>query len=115
MTFERLIRFHSEDGQCLFGEPLISSPEELQEHLEKGVLRARVLQGLDKGTWLDFSNAKPHSPEEIVFVKRLVGPLDPEHVPIIRCIGLNYIKHSKLRIRKYPQVSFGLLTNGASN
>lgn len=27
-------------------------------------------------------------------VHRLLGPLAPEHVPIIRCIGLNYKSHS---------------------
>ena len=95
MSFERLIRFTTEDGRCLFGEPLISSPAELQEHLEKGILKARLLEGLEGNPWLDFEAARPHSPDEIVLVKQIIGPLDVRHVPIIRCIGLNYIKHSK--------------------
>jgi hypothetical protein len=108
MSFERLIRFITEDGQCLFGEPLISSPDELQEHLEKGILKARLLQGLEGSRWLDFEAASPHSPDEVVFVKQIVGPLDVEHVPIIRCIGLNYIKHSK-PCRRGHRVVLGVL------
>jgi hypothetical protein len=53
-----------------------------------------LLTGL-QGRWPDFEAATPSSPEEIVLVKQIVGPLDAEHVPIIRCIGLDYIKHSK--------------------
>lgn len=104
MPFERLIQFITEDGQCLFGEPLISSPDELQEQLEKRILKARLFQGLE-GRWLDFEAASPSSPEEIVSVEQIVGPLDAEHVPIIRCIGLNYIKHSKPGQQDYRDIS----------
>lgn len=31
-------------------------------------------------------------------VKELLGILTPSDVPIIRCVGLNYMKHSGLRI-----------------
>lgn len=95
MAFELLIRFIAEDGQCHFGEPLISSAEELQAHLAQGTLKARLLQGLKGGRCLEFEAASPEHPEKIVAVKQLVGPLDAEHVSIIRCIGLNYVKHSK--------------------
>lgn len=95
MAFELLIRFIAEDGQCHFGEPLISSAEELQAHLAQGILKARLLQGLEGRRYLDFEAASPIHPEKIVAVKQLVGPLNAEHVPIVRCIGLNYVKHSK--------------------
>jgi len=105
MAFEFLIRFIAEDGQCHFGEPLISSAEELQAHLAQGTLKARLLQGLEGGRCLDFEAASPKHPEKIVTVKQLVGPLDAEHVPIIRCIGLNYTKHSKLKAVEIFQAS----------
>lgn len=91
MSFERLIRFIDGHGRQLYGEPLISSADELQEQLAKGILKARVLDELE-GRWLDF---RATDPEQCVFVKQILGPLDAEHVPIIRCIGLNYMKHSK--------------------
>ncbi|CZR66565.1 related to bifunctional 4-hydroxyphenylacetate degradation enzyme [Phialocephala subalpina] len=102
MHFERLIRFIDENGDRHFGEPLVSSPEELQERLNKGVLKARALQGLEGGRWLNFEAARPKDPEELLSVKQLIGPLDPEYIPIIRCIGLNYIKHIEEGGRKPP-------------
>jgi hypothetical protein len=32
--------------------------------------------------------------EEVVTVKQLLGPLAQADVPILRCVGLNYAKHS---------------------
>ena len=91
MAFERLIRFIDGHGRYLYGEPMITSADELHDQLEKGTLKARVLDEIE-GRWPEFKAADP---EECVFVKQIIGPLDAEHVPIIRCIGLNYIKHSK--------------------
>jgi hypothetical protein len=48
MVCERLIRFIGEDGEYAYGEPMISSPEEFHEHLEKGILKARTLHGLER-------------------------------------------------------------------
>ena len=33
--------------------------------------------------------------DEIVTVEMLLGPLTPKDLPILRCVGLNYAKHSR--------------------
>jgi hypothetical protein len=80
------------DGQVHYGEPLVSSPEEPHDQLEKGALNATVLKPIGTNR-LEFEQLletdKPAS------VKRLLGPLTPEMVPIIRCVDLNYLKHSE--------------------
>jgi hypothetical protein len=41
-----------------------------------------------------FDSATKVTDEEVT-VKKLLGPVTVDEVPIIRCIGLNFIKHSK--------------------
>jgi hypothetical protein len=86
-TWQRLIRFVDDNGNETFGEPLVSSESELESKLASNDLYATEYRGqspvgeLEKG--------------EKVHVKSLSSLLKPADVPIIRCIGLNYIKHSK--------------------
>lgn len=86
MTWTRLIRFADDSGNETFGEPLIDSDTHLDQLLASNALYAVEYKGqspvsaLTKGT-------KVH-------VKTLLNILNPSDVPIIRCIGLNYIKHS---------------------
>jgi hypothetical protein len=85
--WKRLIRFEAADGVVCFGDPCVSSAEELTANLEAGSLLAKQLEG--------------HSPFHLVAtdkevpVKRLLGVLTADDVPIVKCIGLNYKAHSK--------------------
>lgn len=87
MSFNRLIRFVGEDAQVHFGDADISSAEELNTNLEKGTLQAKELTGDS------ISRLAPSG--QVLKVKELLSPLAQANVPIIRCIGLNYMKHSK--------------------
>ncbi|OAL43209.1 hypothetical protein IQ07DRAFT_650283 [Pyrenochaeta sp. DS3sAY3a] len=94
MAFNRLIRFVGEDAQVHYGDADISSVQELNTHLEKGTLQARELLGDS------ISRLVPSG--RILRVKELLSPLEQANVPIIRCIGLNYMKHIKEGGRKPP-------------
>ncbi|KAF9894107.1 hypothetical protein FE257_009080 [Aspergillus nanangensis] len=87
MSWERLIRFRDAAGTVRFGEPIIGNDDVslLDESVAKGSLQARCLEGSDI-----FSLA-PTS--ETVTVSELLAPLSPSDVPIIKCVGLNYMKH----------------------
>lgn len=74
------------DDQIQYGEPIVSSSEDLDEKIQTGKLEVHVCEGTDP------LSAKPT--EKLQAVKKLLGPLRPEDVPIIRCIGLNYKTHS---------------------
>lgn len=85
-TWTRLIRFVDDNGNETFGEPCIKSEAELDERLAGNDLYA-----------IEFKGTTPVSElvkGEKVHVKALQNILKPSDVPIIRCIGLNYIKHS---------------------
>ncbi|KAK2029222.1 hypothetical protein LX32DRAFT_682674 [Colletotrichum zoysiae] len=85
MSWNRLIRFVDDNGAEHFGEPQIQDESELTTLLEKGDLRAVVYNGTSPVAQLVKG--------ERVHVKELKPLLTPEDVPIIRCIGLNYVKH----------------------
>jgi hypothetical protein len=53
-------------------------------------LKAKVIAGNDP---YDTTGATKVT-DEVVTVKQLLGPLAQEDVPILRCVGLNYTKHS---------------------
>ena len=91
VAWERLIRFVAADGRTLRGEPILPSPDyDIGFTTEQDELKAKVIVGSDI-----FSDAKVT--EEIATVKQLLGPLTADEVPILRCIGLNYAKHSMFR------------------
>lgn len=52
-------------------------------------LQAKVIHGED----LYDTSGITKVTDKIVTVKKLLGPLAPKDVPILRCIGLNYAKH----------------------
>lgn len=86
-TFERLVRFEDEAGQSRYGEPIISSVHDLDEVVSQGTMEATVWEG---------SNLFSLAPTtQVVKVKKLLPLLTAEDVPIVKCVGLNYIKHSK--------------------
>jgi hypothetical protein len=96
MSWSRLIRFLDDEDQVCLGDAAANSAQDFTSLLESGNLTAEQLAGTD------IFNAKPTG--EIVHVKSLLGPLIPQDVPIIRCVGLNYAKHSM------PSLSFLLST-----
>lgn len=89
-SWERLIRFEDSTGTVRFGDVIISNDDSssLSVLAARGELKARCLQG---------SNIFSLSPSaETVQVKKLLPPLSPSDVPIVKCVGLNYMKHSMI-------------------
>lgn len=92
VPWSRLIRFISTDGRVLRGEPILPSADfDLGLTTPSTKLTAKVLAGDDI---FDVSG-KTHLTEEIATVDKLLGPLAPQDVTNLRCVGLNYKTHSK--------------------
>ncbi|PVH77015.1 hypothetical protein DL98DRAFT_657060 [Cadophora sp. DSE1049] len=94
MPWTRLIRFVSISGIPTFGDPCIEKGEDLIKLLDKKELYAERLEGNDPFALT--------STGEKVLVERLLGVLTPGDVPIVKCIGLNYVKHITELGRKPP-------------
>lgn len=58
---------------------------------EKTKLQAKVIIGDD----IYDTTGKTRVSDEVVTVKTLLGPLERNDVDILRCVGLNYARHSK--------------------
>ena len=86
MSWTRLIRFIDDDGNEKFGEPCITNEQSLNDLLEQSELWAVELKGESLLSHMTRGNK--------VHVKAMIDLVRPSDVPIIRCIGLNYIKHS---------------------
>ena len=92
MVWSRLIRFVDESGSATFGDPCIEKSDDLKTLLDRHELYAFRLEG--------------HDPFELTQtgertkVERLLGVLNKEDVPVFKCIGLNYVKHSKSQRRE---------------
>lgn len=103
IAWERLIRFVAEDGRTLRGEPILPSPDfDLGTTTEATGLQARVIAGDD----IYDTTGKTVVTDEVVTVRRLLGPLSQADVPILRCVGLNYAKHIREAGRKPPPFPF---------
>ncbi|KAF4838804.1 Fumarylacetoacetate hydrolase domain-containing protein 2 [Colletotrichum tropicale] len=87
MSWNRLVRFVDDNDVEHFGEPEIQNETELTGRLEKNELWAVVFDGASPVSTL--------TKGERVHVKALRPLLAPKDVPIVRCIGLNYVKHIK--------------------
>ena len=98
MSWRRLIRFEDDDGVVRFGEPVIDTADELFSALESGNLFAEAFSGL--GPFELSSTRESHR-----HVRKLLGILTPADVPIVKCVGLNYIAHSESRCDCYYSVS----------
>lgn len=95
VAWTRLIRFIATDGRILRGEPILPSPEfDLGKTTEETKLQAKVIVGDD----LYDITGKTNVSDEVVTVKRLLGPLSAEDVDILRCVGLNYAKHGRFKL-----------------
>lgn len=89
-AWTRLIRYVSaQDGATHLGDPIIPSSETSHPDIDalalSGNLKVKVLEGRIA------VQATPTGQEDTV--KTLLGPLTPQDVPIVRCIGLNYKTH----------------------
>jgi hypothetical protein len=91
LSWQRLIRFESVDGRVLRGEPILPRPDfDLGYVTEKDQLQAKVILGEDPFC----ESGTTRVSDEVVTIKRILSPLAPSEVPTIRCVGLNYMKHS---------------------
>lgn len=85
-AWKRLIRFVAENGETYYGEPLAPLSEDIGVLYKLGKeLSAYVITGNI------FEDAVVTG--EVKVVKRLLGPLVSLDVPIVKCVGLNYMKH----------------------
>jgi hypothetical protein len=119
LPWSRLIRFVN-NGTTYYGDaifPETANPDDVALLAQEGKLRARVIQNDPLSTEMIISN-------EELRVDRLLSPLTASQVPIIRCIGLNYIKHSTytyhsqyslchgfISMLTYSTISYGRWTN----
>ena len=102
VAWKRLIRFEDESGKVYNGEPIVQNDEDVGQLFESGKLDAYVIEGDDVYGDCVVSQKR-------LKVKKLRGPLSEEQVPIIRCVGLNYMLHIKEAGRKpppYPSIFF---------
>ncbi|TEA13703.1 Uncharacterized protein C8034_v004450 [Colletotrichum sidae] len=109
MSWNRLIRFVDDNDVEHFGEPEVTDAADVTELVEQNELWAVVYDGA--------SPVSPLTRGERVRVKALRPLLAPKDVPIIRCIGLNYVKHIKEGGRTpppYPSVFIKPSTSVAS-
>jgi hypothetical protein len=86
--WNRLIRFIAPDGKTYYGEPILPADQADVGKLE-GDLKAKIIDG--KNAFSDDCVVT----DTVLQVKKLLGPLTRYDVPTTRCIGLNYVKHSK--------------------
>lgn len=91
-NWDRFIRFIATDGRELRGQPILPSPDfDVGTTTAETGLKAKVISVANNDI---FDPATKVTDEEVV-VKELLGPVTIDEVPIIRCIGLNFIKHSE--------------------
>lgn len=86
-SWNRLIRFVDDNGNETFGDPEVQNDKDFAERLAKNDLWAVEYKGQSPVSQL--------AKGERIHVKAVRELLRPSDVPTIRCIGLNYIKHSK--------------------
>jgi hypothetical protein len=99
VSWSRLIRFSTADGTIHNGEPIVTpETDDIGKLFKSGGLKARIIEGDD--VFADDAKVT----DKVVDVKTLLGPLTVEQVPIIRCVGLNYMKHSSSPVHVYERV-----------
>lgn len=101
VTWTRLIRFVATDGKTYKGEPIVSDDEDIGKLHESGQkLQAREVKGDDI-----FSDECVVT-DNLLEVKTLLGPLRPDDVPLVKCVGLNYMNHlqGKAPPPPYPSI-----------
>ncbi|KAI2477747.1 Fumarylacetoacetate hydrolase domain-containing protein 2 [Pyrenophora tritici-repentis] len=98
-NWDRLIRFIATDDRELRGQPILPSPDfDVGTTTEETKLKANVISVKNN----DIFDPATAVTDEVVTVKKLLGPVTQQEVPIIRCIGLNFIKHIQEGGRTLP-------------
>lgn len=98
VAWQRLIRFVSTNDKILYGQPILPSADfDLGKVTEKDQLKANIIEGDD----IYDTSGKTRVSNNVATVKRILGPLAQSDVPVVRCIGLNYVKHSMYNIPIY--------------
>ena len=93
VVWDRLIRFIAADGRVLRGQPILPSPDFDLGKIPAGTkLQARVIVGND----IYDTSGRTRVSDEVVVVEKLLGPLAQSDIDILRCVGLNYTKHSMI-------------------
>jgi hypothetical protein len=89
--WSHLIRFVSaHDDKVHFGDAILPDGFELGAlHNQTSTLKAKLIAGQP----LSADCIVQH--DKVVSVKKLLGPLTPQMVPSVRCIGMNYASHGK--------------------
>ncbi len=94
VSWSRLIRFtpSSDPNTIFYGEPLgdANALDDIGNLAEAGRLEAAIIEVDGSGPLSDSAKVT----KRIEKVGRLLGPLGIEHCTDIKCIGLNYRKHS---------------------
>jgi hypothetical protein len=91
VAWNRLIRFVDTEGKIRRGEPVLPTPDyDLGKVTPEDGLKAKILIGAD----IYDESGETKVSDEIAIVHTVLGPLEPAEVPILRCVGLNYAKHS---------------------
>lgn len=86
LAWQRLIRFVGENGEIYHGEPVLDVADDIIDLAARGKLFARLTQGAI------FDETATIAAETVKVIK-LLSPLSAAEVPIIRCVGLNYLEH----------------------
>jgi hypothetical protein len=89
VAWDRLVRYRAKGSdEVRYGQPIVHEGQEteISAIARDSKLEVEILDGIHP------LEAKPTGKTE--HVGRLLGPLTPNDVPIIRCIGLNYKTHS---------------------
>ena len=95
VVWKHLIQFITDDGSIHVGDAIITKAEaDIGKLADNGSLHAHAI---DASGSSDIFSANAKLTDEVLHVKQLLAPLTQKQVPIIRCIGLNYMKHSKLK------------------
>ncbi|CAI2176602.1 4178_t:CDS:2 [Funneliformis geosporum] len=92
--WSRLIRFIGDDDKVYSGQPIVDLNGSLPPILE---LKANIIQGNV------LTEERIDITDKIINVKKLLTPLAPSQIPIIRCIGLNYKEHAKETSQPIPK------------
>ena len=94
VAWDRLIRFEATDGRTLRGQPILPTPDfDLGTTTEATQLKANIIKGDD----IYSVSGDTVVTDEVVTVKKLLGPLAADEIPILRCVGLNYATHSEIQ------------------
>ncbi|CAI2174405.1 5471_t:CDS:2 [Funneliformis geosporum] len=83
-----------DDDKVYSGQPIVDLNGSLPPILE---LKANIIQGNV------LTEERIDITDKIINVKKLLTPLAPSQIPIIRCIGLNYKEHAKETSQPIPK------------